>query len=762
VIGLKRPLTALSAALLCGAWLGSAMPFGYFALTVFLLVCAVLCKSLLFRRTRGHMPFPLIFTAIVVFTAGLGSAQYVRYYNLSRAAPFAHRQVTVFGEVLGIEREETSSTALLYVYRLRCGGTEYEIGTKMNLVVYGDRFHAALRDLISAEGELQLYPPARFRGDYDARGRNAARGVFARIYQNDAEAEVIGSNKRTVDLLVWGANARDYVNRVMDRHLSGDEGALAKGILIGDKRDFSDALYDTFRKSGLLHITAVSGQHVAIFIIFIGFGARSVVTNRKRLARVLLGAIFAYTVVVGAQPSILRASLMAAFGILLENAKLRRDALTALMLSSALMAAYNPFFTRDVSFQLSFLATLGLILTRGKISRYNLANAGAAAFLYTSPLLAYSFNTVTFASLFTNILIAPLILTALVTGYVMCLVPFTAAALAPLLYRVNHVMLLISKLFAAIPHFTAAVPSPSGGAMVCWAAGLYAAYRVIVRGVKNLGTATSLAVSAALLLCNAVPAVIGMRDIRVNFIATDSGDGVQVRTPNGYNILVDAGKGTDVYAYLRSKNLGKIDTLLLTGLQRENVNGAVYLLNNTPIGAVCLPEGDGDAIAALAAEKGAEVKRLSPGDRLDIDGIRFDILQYDVAAKTKSDASAAVKMTCYRTGFLLLGGFGADGARELLAEQDGAIIKSDVLRLGDGGAAAANSKALISAAGASYAIANAGYNSKTRLSDEVHGNLSAAGTTVLKTYREGTISIAVNKNGIKSISKTRIPIEEDH
>ena len=214
---------------------------------------------------------------------------------------------------------------------------------------------------------------------------------------------------------------------------------ILRGIILGDKSAVGQDIKDKFRITGLSHIIAVSGMHVAIlssiimsFLLFLGFW-------RKQAFYGSLVFIFVYVVLVGLPPSAVRAGIMGA--IYLAGQALGRQTMSSriIVLAGALMLLFNPLLLfYDVGFQLSFLAVLGLIylepLVRSfvkflinrmfkiKLSeKYENAlmmfTVTISAQIFTLPIIIYNFGTVSFISPVTNALVAPIIYYIILFGF---------------------------------------------------------------------------------------------------------------------------------------------------------------------------------------------------------------------------------------------------------------------------------------------------------------------------------------------------------
>lgn len=206
------------------------------------------------------------------------------------------------------------------------------------------------------------------------------------------------------------------------------ESALLAGILLGLERDMPQSLVRAYQQTGTAHIIAISGFNMGVlaFVFMKLFGR---MFNRYWAALISGVAIMLYTIFVGGSPSVVRAAIMAvtAFGGHLVGR--RQSGLNALAFTAALMCLINPLSLEDVSFQLSFAATLGLVLfaeplgtwANDRLAKLFPESAARkiseplnqyilftfAAQLLTFPLIAYHFGRISLSSLLANPLILP-------------------------------------------------------------------------------------------------------------------------------------------------------------------------------------------------------------------------------------------------------------------------------------------------------------------------------------------------------------------
>ncbi len=153
------------------------------------------------------------------------------------------------------------------------------------------------------------------------------------------------------------------------------EASLLAGILLGVESGIPEAVERAFQDSGTAHIVAISGFNIAILAgLFAALFGR--LLGRWRGAVVALACITVYTVLVGAGASVVRAALMGGLTLLAAQLGRRQEGLNTLAFVAALMALLNPHVLWDVGFQLSFMATLGLVLYAGLLTTAFLAAVG--------------------------------------------------------------------------------------------------------------------------------------------------------------------------------------------------------------------------------------------------------------------------------------------------------------------------------------------------------------------------------------------------
>ena len=340
-------------------------------------------------------------------------------------------------------------------------------GRCMVRVIPGNDYHYG--DRVVFTGRLQT-PPSN--DDFSYRDYLASKGIGSYMMYPSLD-DLTPTHRLSVFGLLYSFRERAY--QTINQLLPQPEAGLLSGILIGMERDIPDAVQEDFQKTGTTHIIAISGFNIALVA-----GLLTLLLDRligKRWAPLgVIGGIGLYTVLVGAQAAVVRAAIMGSISLIGRQIGRRSTGMNTLLFTAALMTWQNPLILGDVGFQLSFSATLGLVLFAGPwqdaltrwmerafseglaarfsapISEFFLFTL--AAQLTTLPVIIFHFGQFSLSAFLTNPLILPaqpliMILGGPVILIGMILLPLGQALIWlvwPLLYYTIHVVGWMAKI----------------------------------------------------------------------------------------------------------------------------------------------------------------------------------------------------------------------------------------------------------------------------------------------------------------------------
>ena len=259
---------------------------------------------------------------------------------------------------------------------------------------------------------------------------------------------------------------RRWLRRASAPGLTGERRAVLEGVLLGDDNGLSPALQTSFRRSGLYHLLAVSGQNVVLLAGGV-LGLGVLLGTPRMWGHVgALAAIGAYVLAVGPQASVIRAAVAGAAVSLAWLGARERDPWHVLLLAAVVLLGWNPYTVFDPGFQLSFAAVLAIFLAAGPVTRvlegYPVPRRLAVAVaisgvcsLATTPILWLQFGSVPLLGVVANALVepavGPLLGLALVTAVVDPLSPSLAAVLAGANGWLAAYVAGCARLIAAVP-----------------------------------------------------------------------------------------------------------------------------------------------------------------------------------------------------------------------------------------------------------------------------------------------------------------------
>ncbi|MGI1657648.1 MAG: ComEC/Rec2 family competence protein [Desulfitobacterium sp.] len=271
--------------------------------------------------------------------------------------------------------------------------------------------------------------------------------------------------------------------------------SLLEGILFGDTSGISEEALESYRITGVYHVFSASGSNVA-FLLFLCWSILFLIPRFPRVGVTIIVLIF-YTTLCGGNPPILRATIMAVFALLGRLGKGRGNSLRGLLLAALLLFVWRPLILKDIGFQLSFMATWGIIVLSPVIMKFKgirswprfIKSAFAmtcAAQVATLPLMINAFHRLSIIGLLANLLvlfILGVIFQLGVLGVFLLFIPQVALPLFQvslwLLYGVSEFLSLLARLQWA----DVWVVNPGALFWLCW----YGWILVLLVGKAKLG-----------------------------------------------------------------------------------------------------------------------------------------------------------------------------------------------------------------------------------------------------------------------------------
>ena len=759
------PLLWLGSGFVLGLWLSLEVspPIG----TVLLLLVSLGCSYLLFRSVGLRLGLPVLVVAGLLLGLARGSPDLLD--PLGELHRLHGREVQASGWVAGLPELAGGQVRLnLEVAEVRRPGRDWEAAEGTLLVRASPKLEPvpgraypflAFGDRLVIQGAPE--PPGVFE-DFDYPRYLASQGIGSVMYN----ARVVAVEPARC--CGWGL---DRVHRVrsalagsLARALPAPADGLAQALLLGIRSGVAPSVAQDFRRSGTAHILAISGLHVGI-ILALSLSLSQAIFGRRRglylLAPLLL--IWAYVLLAGGAPSVVRAALMGTAYLLALATGRGASPLNSLALAALLMLTWQPRWLWQLSFQLSFAAMLGILVIGlpvwdsfrqtgwASTRQHVLAQAGvwalgsffvsAGAVLGTLPLVTFNFHQIPLLGIPATLLMLPALPVMLVGGLLAGMAEWTWS---PLSLTVSWLPALLADYLAGVARAVSAVPGslvrvPAMGVHLVWAyylvllGAVAAVYRdrwlpSALGEVRALWSGPSQPGRQVLVVVALLPLVVAPWLLSVaraeelahfHFLDVGQGDASLLRTPGGFTVLVDGGPDEVVTIAAVDRVLPlwdwTIDAAVLSHPDADHFDGIMGLARRGRIGLVLVPpatEEGGGLWRRQLENTGVEVLEGRAGVSVSFpDGVRLQVLHPPLPplAGTGADAnnnSLAVRVSYQEASVLFPGDLEAEGEWVLL--DSGADPRAQVLKVPHHGSNSSSTAEFLNAVAPAVAIVSAG------------------------------------------------------
>ncbi|WP_195572645.1 ComEC/Rec2 family competence protein [Paenibacillus sp. 1001270B_150601_E10] len=232
---------------------------------------------------------------------------------------------------------------------------------------------------------------------------------------------VIGESPRWMPAGVLGLIEawRQHAASLYDQLLPKEQSTYLQGLVLGMRSDLDVQIEDDFAQLGLTHVLAISGLHVAVFVSACLLVLKAFRLTREMSLTIVIGLVPLYVLFTGGSPSVVRAGMMSILALIGLRQGWVKDGLHLLCGALLAMLLIEPYFALNVSFQLSFIVTAGLIIGVPLIQALwpaswpmwlrSSLSVSITAQLISFPLTIFYFNQVSMLSLFANLIFVPFI-----------------------------------------------------------------------------------------------------------------------------------------------------------------------------------------------------------------------------------------------------------------------------------------------------------------------------------------------------------------
>ncbi|MFN8626139.1 MAG: DNA internalization-related competence protein ComEC/Rec2 [Candidatus Binatia bacterium] len=668
-------------------------------------------------------------------------------------------------------------------------------------------------DIIQAR--LSLRRPRNFGnpGEFDYEGYLARRGVYVTAFANDDTAMRPAGHRLDRRVSRWLRHWRRDVGALLRRTLPEPQAGVLAALIVGTDGGLPRDLRAAFSRAGVSHVLSISGLHVAL-VAGTGYAVFRWLLGRSRwlllagnVPKLAAGwsaiPVLLYAGIAGSNIATIRSVVMilvVAFAVLVDR---QRHFIASLALAAILILLSSPGAARDISFQLSFAAVLGLVWgmqrfwpwwlrweeerlvrlrgrpARGRITRIWRPLAVSAvvslsALAATTPLTALHFNQVCLVAPLANAVVVPLLgslavglglLAALLLPLYEPLAQGCAAIAGPIVW----LGLRCVHMFAALPYAAVRVVTPTALEIALLYTGMAASLWLSGQPRRRV-----LAV-VTLLACGDATWWYAERyhrpDMRITFLSVGQGDSAVVEFPGAEVMVIDAGGGRGdafdigervIAPFLWSRKIGRVDYLVLSHAEWDHYGGFAFLVSHFAPREFWSNGADATTAAfarlqQLLTDGGVRRMALHRGDARQIGRVRATIHAPASRAEHASanNRSLVLALALGDTQALFTGDIERRGEEDLVSAVATAL-RSAIVKVPHHGSATSSTPRFLDAAAPRHAIVSAGFANRFRFPHvAVARRYTARGCRLWRTDLDGAVRVRLNERGVLEIAGGR-------
>ena len=634
---------------------------------------------------------------------------------------------------------------------IKAKGKEQEICGGLILTYYprvGEEIPTArIGDKISVSGNLKLLTNYNNPGQIDGVTRMKAVGITARM-----SAGKQGILIEKIDGGLWikflriVAAIRQHYRQSMEGVMSREDAAAIFAMLFGGYAGLNPELVEDFATTGIVHILSVSGSHMSLLAMATAWLCTVLKFPRRLTFALGFFIIGTYAILSGLLPQVLRSAAMGILVFLARTLDAEAEGARLLTLTALAMLINQPLLLFDISFQLSFSSTAGLMYLSEDLRKLferlpkfftEPASMTIAAQLASLPIVIWYFNQISLSSVLANVFVMPLLEIVIVGG----LLGGIFSAVVPIagkIFFVGEALIFgagaeLNRVFANLPF--SAVQVPTLGIMAGF---FYYAALILRRPIILLAIIFLIAFS-----------LFRTGDVEVSFVDVGQGDCAVVITPNRKCLIFDTGGVRDkvfdvggrvVVPYLKHENIRAVDKIFLTHVHEDHSGGAGAVIKKLPVSEIITAsEGKSEyaSVFGIAEEYLPPLRAGQVGEKFLVDGVEVEIL-FAPNVGTGNEISNVYRIRYGEVTFLITGDLVKEIESEILRE--GIDVSSTVLKVGHHGSATSSSEEFLQAVKPKCSVICVGYgNNFGHPRAEVLERLENLPTKIYRTDQDGLI-----------------------
>ncbi|MTI70495.1 MAG: DNA internalization-related competence protein ComEC/Rec2 [Firmicutes bacterium] len=715
---------------------------------------------------------------LILFLMFILSGIVVNYnLDISDLSKFEEQEVLLQGIIKNNLKGNDTSKFALNASKVIFNNKEYKVNEKV-LLIFLNKNDFKVGDKVIIKGYIKLPRMNSNPGGFNYKLFLYTKKMFTTMNVSNYNVKIL--EKRKLNYLEKSVYSfKERTKKTFDDLLNQKFSSIIKAIILGDSSYLEVSKLKEFRSLGIAHVLAVSGLHIGIVYGLFFYLFRILRMKNKINIIITLSILWFYGLIIGFPASVLRALVMFSILMLSKVIHSRYDALNGLFFSCLILLIYNPLWLFSIGFQLSFIATLSLILLNKPIKKKipifkNILPPILSVQIGLMPIMMIHFNEIAILSIFINIIVIPIISLVVILSFLIIILSYINYNLVVLLsYVLKGTLYILNNIidvFNYIPIKNITIYSPSIEDIF-----FYYLCIIIIFNIIDMNIFESVKkflfiyfiISISFLFITSM----NNKDVEVNFLDVGQGDSIVVK---GYNkaFLIDGGGSLFkdykvgekiVLPYLLKTRTNKLEGIFITHLDADHLSGIISLIGKIKIKNIFISYEDYENplyvdLLLKAKKYNIPIVFLNKGDKVYINNkFYFDVLNPLSNIKTYKDNNMSLVLLLeVNDKKILLTGDIEDSIEKILADENS--YKIDLLKIAHHGSNTSTSKGFIESFRPDYGIISVGKNNYGHPSKEIIERLNKNNIRVYRTDKDGMITGKINDNLTMSKYITEPPL----
>lgn len=637
---------------------------------------------------------------------------------------------------------------------------------------------AQIGDIVSTAGTIRKIHGYHNPGLINSELRAQSQGIYGFISLGKADMQILKANN-DFNLKKFSIDIKKHILDKLLNTMPEDDAYMIYAMVFGGYANIPAELLEAFSLTGIIHILSVSGSHVSLIAGFLLSLGKLCRLPRFINITLLIIIISFYAFICGLSAPVMRATVMGILTAIALSLQKSHEASNLLSITALIMLLINPLLLFDISFQLSFASTAGLVYLMSKIRQklYFLPcfladnlSLTLSAQIMTLPLIAWYFNSLSLSSLIANIIAVPILEFIIILSLIACLVIFIPI-MAKILFILSSLILGISNIFtlhlSKLPFASIYFPTFP---IVCILLYYLVLFNIFNKSLVNFWIKILHKYKTICCMIFLSSFVLTMyfvfkpQPLEIHFIDVGQGDCILIITPNQKSVMIDTGGsinsdfdiGSRVdLPYLRHYGITKLDYLILSHADVDHAEATYTIMQKIPVNHLIIAnQPPKEYIKTLNLPPNCELLSQAIIAKTDmnftLDDVHFKFLRANEnpSASSGNEASNVLKLTYHNFSALFPGDLPQRQEQQLVNECQN--LQSTILKVAHHGSKTSSSLEFLQAVNPQFAVICVGkYNSFNHPSSQIIERLNKLNIPIYRTDINGAIVFSTDGYKLK-------------